>query len=305
MSNRGAQKARAERNLTCPRAQILQRRGNTAAGKGNARGLRPIFAPALPHLRLPSSPRSCAFHRFPARPAPIGGSTRRAGASSCSQAGEWNAAADSMRSRFRTRRHAECENTARKAPLLSPSARLRLATFGIAPVRAGPRFAFAPDAPLHAHAQTRVACRPRSNFSQPARAHANAQRVRRILPALTAAPAHAARTQSASQRNGARRQGSKPPVPASPGRARKSVPSGALLPARTALRKQTPRPKARRANVSGVCKPSSVLDGHLSRPAVASGLKRLPGSATGRRMCSPINLAPGGVYRADKSPSRW
>ena len=35
--------------------------------------------------------------------------------------------------------------------------------------------------------------------------------------------------------------------------------------------------------VSGVCKPSSVLDGHLSRPAVASRLKRLPGSATGRR----------------------
>ena len=35
--------------------------------------------------------------------------------------------------------------------------------------------------------------------------------------------------------------------------------------------------------VSGVCKPSSVLDDHLSGPAVASRLKRLPGSATGRR----------------------
>ena len=39
--------------------------------------------------------------------------------------------------------------------------------------------------------------------------------------------------------------------------------------------------------VSGVCKPSSVLDGHLSGPAVASRLKRLPGSATGRRRAAP------------------
>ena len=57
--------------------------------------------------------------------------------------------------------------------------------------------------------------------------------------------------------------------------------------------------------VSDVCKPSSVLDGHLSRPEVAIRLERLPESVTGRHMCSPINLAPGGVYRADKSPSRW
>ena len=44
--------------------------------------------------------------------------------------------------------------------------------------------------------------------------------------------------------------------------------------------------------VSGAYKPSSVLDGHLSRPAVASGLKRFPGSVTGRHICFPINLAP-------------
>ncbi len=56
---------------------------------------------------------------------------------------------------------------------------------------------------------------------------------------------------------------------------------------------------------SGVCKPSSVLDDHLSRPQVAMGLKRLPESVTGRHMCFPINLAPDGVYRADKSPCRW
>ena len=40
-------------------------------------------------------------------------------------------------------------------------------------------------------------------------------------------------------------------------------------------------------NVSGVCKPSSVLDDHLSGPAVASRLKRLPGGATGRRRTEP------------------
>ena len=56
---------------------------------------------------------------------------------------------------------------------------------------------------------------------------------------------------------------------------------------------------------SGVCKPSSVLDDHLSRPQVAMGLKRLPESVTGRHMCFPINLAPDGVYRANKSPCRW
>ena len=57
--------------------------------------------------------------------------------------------------------------------------------------------------------------------------------------------------------------------------------------------------------VSAVCKPSSVLDGHLSRPAVASRLQRLPEGVTGRHICPPINLAPGGVYRADMSPCRW
>ena len=56
---------------------------------------------------------------------------------------------------------------------------------------------------------------------------------------------------------------------------------------------------------SGVCKPSSVLDDHLSRLQVAMELKRLPESVTGRHMCFPINLAPDGVYRADKSPCRW
>ena len=43
--------------------------------------------------------------------------------------------------------------------------------------------------------------------------------------------------------------------------------------------------------VSGVCKPSSVLDDHLSGPAVASRLKRLPGSATGRRRSEPRGIA--------------
>ena len=56
---------------------------------------------------------------------------------------------------------------------------------------------------------------------------------------------------------------------------------------------------------SGVCKPSSVLDDHLSRLQVAMELKRLPESVTGRHICFPINLAPSGVYRADKSPCRW
>ena len=56
---------------------------------------------------------------------------------------------------------------------------------------------------------------------------------------------------------------------------------------------------------SGVYKPSSVLDDHLSRLQVAMELKRLPESVTGRHMCFTINLAPDGVYRADKSPCRW
>ena len=43
--------------------------------------------------------------------------------------------------------------------------------------------------------------------------------------------------------------------------------------------------------VSGVCKPSSVLDDHLSGPAVASRLKRLPVSATGRRRSEPRGIA--------------
>ena len=56
---------------------------------------------------------------------------------------------------------------------------------------------------------------------------------------------------------------------------------------------------------SDVYKPSSVLDDHLSRPQVAMRLKRLPESVTGSHMRFPINLAPDGVYRADKSPCRW
>ena len=43
--------------------------------------------------------------------------------------------------------------------------------------------------------------------------------------------------------------------------------------------------------MSDVCKPSSVLDDHLSGPAVASRLKRLPGSATGRRRSEPRRIA--------------
>jgi len=54
--------------------------------------------------------------------------------------------------------------------------------------------------------------------------------------------------------------------------------------------------------VSGVYKPSSVLDGHLSRPEVAIGFQRSFESMTGRHMRSHINLAPGGVYMASQSP---
>ncbi len=39
--------------------------------------------------------------------------------------------------------------------------------------------------------------------------------------------------------------------------------------------------------MSAVYKPSSVADDHLSRPAVASGLQRLPGSVTGRHIMLP------------------
>lgn len=54
-----------------------------------------------------------------------------------------------------------------------------------------------------------------------------------------------------------------------------------------------------------VYKPSSVLNGHLSRRIVADALKRLPRDVTGRHLCPSINLASGGVYIADKSPGRW
>ena len=50
------------------------------------------------------------------------------------------------------------------------------------------------------------------------------------------------------------------------------------------------------------CKPSSVWNGHLSRPAVACKLKRLHGARRAVAQAPTINLAPDGVYRAAKLP---
>lgn len=57
-------------------------------------------------------------------------------------------------------------------------------------------------------------------------------------------------------------------------------------------------------NASVTDKPSSVVDDHLSRPDVTARAQAVVRDATGRRMCLYADLAPGGVYIADKSPSR-
>ena len=57
-------------------------------------------------------------------------------------------------------------------------------------------------------------------------------------------------------------------------------------------------------NASVTDKPSSVVDDHLSRPDVTARAQAVVKGATGRRICLYTDLAPGGVYIADKSPSR-
>ena len=55
-------------------------------------------------------------------------------------------------------------------------------------------------------------------------------------------------------------------------------------------KKATPRvlPWGSQRRVSQACKPSSVVDGHLSRPTVTGRLQRLPGSAAGHRIFPSI-----------------
>ena len=50
-------------------------------------------------------------------------------------------------------------------------------------------------------------------------------------------------------------------------------------------------------SVSVACKPSSVFGGHLSRPAVAGGLKRNPESLTGRLKRSFVSCSEWGLHR--------
>jgi hypothetical protein len=79
------------------------------------------------------------------------------------------------------------------------------------------------------------------------------------------------------------------------------------------VRQKSAQKKARKHSVpflknclSQACKPSSVVDGHLSRPAVTSQAHAITWEHDGPPYDhSSINLAPGGVYRADKSPGRW
>ena len=56
------------------------------------------------------------------------------------------------------------------------------------------------------------------------------------------------------------------------------------------VQKATPRalPWGSQKRVSQAYKPSSVVDGHLSRPAVTGRLQRLPGSAAGHRIFASI-----------------
>ena len=57
-------------------------------------------------------------------------------------------------------------------------------------------------------------------------------------------------------------------------------------------------------SVSVACKPSSVIGGHLSRPAVASGFKRNPESSTGRLKRSFVSCCEWGLHRGQVARPR-